>query len=79
MPNITGQTNCCDGFWSGNNTGALFATNRFSDNYSDSRYGPFNNVYHAIAIDASKSNSIYGNSTTVQPPSVTVRYFIKAA
>ena len=79
LPNITGQTNCCDGFWSGNNTGALFATNRFSDNYSDSRYGPFNNVYHAIAIDASKSNSIYGNSTTVQPPSVTVRYFIKAA
>lgn len=79
LPNITGQTNCCDGFWSGNNTGALFATNRFSDNYSDSRYSPFNNVYHAIAIDASKSNSIYGNSTTVQPPSVTVRYFIKAA
>lgn len=79
LPNITGQTNCCDGFWSGNNTGALFATNRFSDNYSNSRYSPFNNVYHAIAIDASKSNSIYGNSTTVQPPSVTVRYFIKAA
>lgn len=79
LPNITGQTNCCDGFWSGNNTGALFATNRFSDNYSDSRYSPFNNVYHAIAIDASKSNSIYGNSTTVQPPSVTVHYFIKAA
>lgn len=79
LPNITGQTNCCDGFWSGKNTGALFATNRFSDNYSDDSYAPFNNVYHAIAIDASKSNSIYGNSTTVQPPSVTVRYFIKAA
>lgn len=79
LPNITGQTNCCDGFWSGKNTGALFATDRFSDNYSDNAYSPFNNVYHAIAIDASKSNSIYGNSTTVQPPSVTVRYFIKAA
>lgn len=79
LPNITGQTNCCDGFWSGKNTGALFATDRFSDNYSDNAYFPFNNVYHAIAIDASKSNSIYGNSTTVQPPSVTVRYFIKAA
>ena len=81
LPNITGQTNCCDGFYLYNitSTGALFATNRFNDNYSDSRYGPFNNVYHAIAIDASKSNSIYGNSTTVQPPSVTVRYFIKAA
>ena len=81
LPNITGQTNCCDGFYLHKitSTGALFATNRFSDNYSNSRYSPFNNVYHAIAIDASKSNSIYGNSTTVQPPSVTVRYFIKAA
>ena len=79
LPNITGQTNCCDGFRSGKNTGALFATDRVSDNYSNSRYGILNYVYHAIAIDASKSNSIYGNSTTVQPPSVTVRYFIKAA
>ena len=32
-----------------------------------------------ILFDASRSSSIYGNSTTVQPPAVTVRYFIKAA
>lgn len=32
-----------------------------------------------ISFDASLSNSIYGNSTTVQPASVTVRRFIKAA
>lgn len=79
LPNITGQTECCDGFWSGKNTGALFATDRSNDNYLGNSYAPFARVYHAIAIDASKSNSIYGNSTTVQPPSVTVRYFIKAA
>ena len=29
-------------------------------------------------FDASKSNSIYGASTTVQPPSYTVRFYIKA-
>lgn len=30
-----------------------------------------------LNIDASLSSSIYGNSTTVQPPSVTMRYIIK--
>lgn len=78
LPNITGQTNC-DGFYSRNSTGALFATNRVNTNYAGNDYAMFHLVYNAIAIDASKSNSIYGNSTTVQPPSVTVRYFIKAA
>lgn len=33
----------------------------------------------SILFDASLSSSIYGNSTTVQPASVTVRRFIKAA
>lgn len=33
----------------------------------------------ALAFDASRSNAIYGNSDTVQPASVTVRGFIKAA
>lgn len=32
----------------------------------------------AVAFDASKSNSIYGNSDTVQPPSVCLNYIIKA-
>ena len=78
LPNITGQTNC-DSFDSRNSTGALFATNQFMDYHVATMGGMLFNPYHAIAIDASKSNSIYGNSTTVQPPSVTVRYFIKAA
>ena len=30
-----------------------------------------------FGFDASKSNSIYGNSTTVQPPAVTMRFYIK--
>ena len=35
--------------------------------------------YPDVRFDASRSSSIYGNSTTVQPASVTVRRFIKAA
>ena len=31
-----------------------------------------------LEFDASKSNEIYGNSETVQPPAVTMRYIIKA-
>lgn len=31
-----------------------------------------------VTFDASKSNSIYGNSNTVQPPSVCLNYIIKA-
>lgn len=38
-----------------------------------------NCVPESILFDASRSSSIYGNSTTVQPSSVTVRRFIKAA
>ena len=33
----------------------------------------------SFAFDASRSNAIYGNSDTVQPPAVTVRWLIKAA
>lgn len=33
--------------------------------------------FSSLLFDASKSNSIYGNSTTVQPPAVTMRYIIK--
>lgn len=31
----------------------------------------------ATSFDASRSNSIYGSSTTVQPPAITMRYIIK--
>ncbi len=31
----------------------------------------------ATSFDASRSSSIYGNSTTVQPPALTMRYIIK--
>ena len=34
--------------------------------------------WNAVGFDASRSNSIYGNSETVRPPSMTVRYYIRA-
>lgn len=37
-----------------------------------------NYAVRAFGFDASRSNPIYGKSDTVQPASVTVRYFIKA-
>jgi microcystin-dependent protein len=34
-------------------------------------------TYTGLGFDASRSNSIYGNSNTVQPPALTMRYIIK--
>lgn len=41
--------------------------------------GRDSNGGNTVLFQASLSNSIYGRSSTVQPPAVTVRYFIKAA
>jgi microcystin-dependent protein len=34
-------------------------------------------LYNSVNFDASRSSSIYGNSTTVQPPALTMRHFIR--
>ena len=39
--------------------------------------GLFVEDYFDTLFDAGKSNAIYGNSTTVQPPALTMRYIIK--
>lgn len=39
--------------------------------------GAYSNVIDAMFFDASKSNAIYGKSSTVQPPSLTMRFYIK--
>ena len=77
LPNITGTRTC--GSWgsgfgySGNATGAFYVVN------SDGNDAPstFANTGRGIGFDASKSNSIYGNSTTVQPQSVKTYWIIK--
>ena len=35
------------------------------------------NTYDGVEFSAARYNSIYGASTTVQPPSLTMRYYIK--
>lgn len=74
LPNITGSAG------SGNSTGGYRSpTGAFTSNGScysaDARFqSP--NVY--MKFDASLSNSIYGKSTTVQPPARVVRFLIRA-
>ena len=56
----------------GHNTGAL-VPNTVIDIVADGT----NNTYSDMDIDASRSNPIYGNSTTVQPPALTCRYIVR--
>ena len=75
LPNITGKV----GRYNLNTTYAEGALT-YSDNQEiDVPFQPGVNhaTYTNIALDASRSNSIYGNSTTVQPPALTTRYIIK--
>ena len=85
LPNIEGHI-AAGGFSTSNSsfTSALennAPTGAFSPvSYSSALQSPTQvatNVFSAD-FDASDSNPIYGNSTTVQPSSVTVRYIIKA-
>lgn len=74
LPNITGKfyhdTNVI------NNTleGAFSYTSGSSLNLANSATA----TSGYVTLDASKSNAIYGNSDTVQPPSVCLTYIIKA-
>ncbi|MBR5223807.1 MAG: hypothetical protein IKV81_06565 [Clostridia bacterium] len=67
LPNITGQLGGGYGGYITNNrteSGALYT---HSQDGNQSAGGSGQQRYH-IAFDASRSNSIYGSSTTVQPP-----------
>ena len=74
LPNIKGSARS-DGFGGISGSGALFSSNMVTYNHANGMA----NKRGVLEFDASRSNPIYGASTTVQPPSVTVRYFIKAA
>ena len=87
LPNITGSINNSAG-GSGDQfltdsegtlkiNGSLFITEyakRSNIKNGDSSY----NTPTGLGLDASLSNTIYGNSDTVQPPALTMAYFIKA-
>ena len=75
LPNITGKTELHYRFATGNATGAFLA--------EDGGNGVDNGEHGAATglspsqFNASKSSSIYGNSTTVQPPALTCLICIK--
>lgn len=72
LPNITGYIG--HEYYNPDDRGAIYVVN-----YVGQRTMPAGatDLYN-IAFDASKSNPIYGNSDTVQPNSLTMRYYIKA-
>lgn len=61
LPNIVGNIRL--GVWGGNTSGALYidSKEKMATAYTDT------NGAGIVAFDASKSNSIYGKSDTVQP------------
>lgn len=76
LPNITGTAGGVD--VTINPTGNSGALTSISNNYSWTN--PLGNTQDSgglISIDASRSNPIYGNSDTVQPPALTCRVLIK--
>lgn len=76
LPNITGQINKLPTPWSGllyEQNGALKPVN-----VGDTAYTGHNNgSNYRLEFDASGANEIYGNSTTVQPPSMALLPCIK--
>lgn len=77
LPNITGSvTGSAFGkYTSDDSVGALKRRKNGSSTWGTNDAS--GTVSIAIDLNAQNSNSIYGNSTTVQPPAVTMRYIIK--
>ena len=77
LPNITGNTSDTGGTWIQCDAQAKIGQGNGALNYksvdSVNKYLASSNLggaYVVIGFDASKSNSIYGNNTTVQPPAL---------
>lgn len=78
LPNITGTIPARMSWQYSAHNGALSINSAYV--YRGCDGGKFDgNLSTTLSINASLSNSIYGKSDTVQPASVTVRRFIKAA
>ena len=83
LPNITGNISpnvYGDSTWlnmSPSYTGALKPRNTNTNTAKLTNYETISNSNGGISFDASRSNPIYGKSSTVQPPALTMRYYIK--
>lgn len=74
LPNVTGVFPNGSKYESLVPTGPFYFTEPTTDHAKDKHMYP-----NAIGFDLSIANNIYGNSDTVQPPAVTVKYIIKAS
>ena len=71
LPNITGSLEIATMRYLWANTGHGVLSSSFNNgHYSDTGAQEKNSAYPDIKFDASRSNSIYGSSTTVQPPAI---------
>ena len=82
LPNITGtfgQDDYVGVLWNSpaKFSGAFYSTDKWIS--GTSKDGGVSNGLYITIFDASRCSSIYGRSSTVQPPAVTVKYLIKAA
>lgn len=77
LPNITGS------FWyDGCNSGSSYLSGAFKQGQGHYSYKNSNNSHETLTatdFDASLSNSIYGNSNTVQPPAYVVNVWRRTA
>ena len=77
LPNITGDYQARGVGTLNSSSGALYSSASASMSYAS--HNSTSADIPNIAIDASRSSSIYGNSTTVQPQSIKVLYYIVVA
>jgi microcystin-dependent protein len=78
LPNITGTLVApANGGWEPNLNKGLFASGAKEANYRTQLEPATSGFSGTQTFDASRANSIYGASNTVQPPAVTMRYIIK--
>ncbi len=83
LPNILGSTHISaiysTDMFINKTDGCIYATGDNSDIYQVSRSSPTQFGKNILNIDASKSNSIYGNSNTVQPPAIKIYLWRRVA
>lgn len=76
LPNVNGFTNHLGSFFSSVNDSGALITSGIGMFSSFSAPGNTNCYEKELNFNASKSNSIYGNSNTVQPPAYTAKIYI---
>lgn len=83
LPNMTGWLQFSAGGYGADNSklgGAFYADGYYGDGTNGYAGGSGNGtLYQGLHIDASRSNAIYGNSSTVQPPAYVVYMWKRTA